>query len=77
MSRATRAAHAQKAVTMNTKILFRSSPLQQQPQRRVNQQQQQSSGSGEFQPARSRQVGQDGSTAAHGRPAPVSPSQVI
>ncbi|MES2385963.1 MAG: hypothetical protein V4593_15550 [Pseudomonadota bacterium] len=45
---------------MNSKILFRSSPLQQQPQRRVNQQQQQSSGSGEFQPVRVRQMGQMG-----------------
>jgi hypothetical protein len=58
----------QKAVKMNRKILFRCSPLQQQPQRRVNQQQQQSSGSGEFQPARSRQLGQDGHAAGHARP---------
>jgi hypothetical protein len=44
---------------MNSKILFRPGPLQQQPQRRANQQQQQSSGSGEFQPRRSMQPGQD------------------
>jgi hypothetical protein len=62
---------------MNSKILFRSSLLQQQPQRRVNQQQQQSSGSGEFQPVRSRQLGQDGSAASHGRPASTSPPQAI
>jgi hypothetical protein len=55
----------QKAVTMNHKILSRSIPLQQQPRRRVNQQQQQSSGSGEFQPRRARQLGQDSIPGAH------------
>lgn len=43
---------------MNSKIIYRPGLLQQQPRRPVNQQQQQSSGSGEFQPPRSRQLGQ-------------------
>lgn len=63
---------------MNSKILFRSSPLQQQPQRRVNQQQQQSSGSGEFQPVRVRQMaqmGQEGRPAGQGRQTGTVPAQ--
>lgn len=66
---------AQKAVTMNSKILYRSSPLQQQPQRRVNQQQQQSSGAGEFQPSRGRQLGQDSSGTGHSRSIVTGPTQ--
>lgn len=65
----------QKAVTMNSKILFRASPLQQQPQRRVNQQQQQSSGSGEFQALRARQLGHEGSVAGHDRHNNAGPAQ--
>ena len=42
---------------MNRNIASLSRPLQQQPQRSVNQQQQQSSGSGEFQPRRVRPEG--------------------
>jgi hypothetical protein len=36
---------------------------QQQPQRPMNRQQQQSSGSGEFQPSRVRQVGEESESA--------------
>jgi hypothetical protein len=60
---------------MNSKILYRSSPLQQQPQRRVNQQQQQSSGSGEFQPSRGRQLGQDSSGSGHSPSIATGPTQ--
>ncbi|MBA4328887.1 MAG: hypothetical protein C0428_11720 [Polaromonas sp.] len=62
---------------MNSRISFRSSPLQQQPQRRVNQQQQQSSGSGEFQPPRSRQPGHDGSIAGRGQRSSSNPAQAM
>lgn len=49
---------------MNSKIIYRPGLLQQQPRRPVNQQQQQSSGSGEFQPPRSWQPGQEAVTLA-------------
>lgn len=62
---------------MNSKILFRSSPLQQQPQRRVNQQQQQSSGSGEFQPVRVRQMGQESRPAGQARQTGTVPAQTL
>ncbi|WP_372826596.1 hypothetical protein [Polaromonas sp.] len=54
---------------MNSKIIYRPGLLQQQPRRPVNRQQQQSSGSGEFQPPRSRQLGQEAVTT--GRPRQV------
>ncbi|MDP3171109.1 MAG: hypothetical protein Q8M91_12295 [Polaromonas sp.] len=63
-------------MTMNSRILFRTSPLQQQPQRHVNQQQQQSSGSGEFQPRRGRQA-QDSSVGGQGRQTGSVPRQAM
>jgi hypothetical protein len=62
-------------MTMNSRILLRASPLQQQPQRRVNQQQQQSSGSVEFQPGRARQAGQGSSATGQGRQTGLAPTQ--
>jgi hypothetical protein len=59
---------------MNSRIISRGAPLQQQPRRPVNQQQQQSSGSGEFQPRRGTQLGQD-TASGHDQQSGGQPAQ--
>jgi hypothetical protein len=56
---------------MTTRIPFRAAALQQQPRRPANRQQQQSSGSGDFQPPRSRPMAQPQPSLASARERPV------